>query len=153
MLDSKGKVVEEFFEDIGANVPLKYLRHIPLKTSFVDVTAVGDSVEISDWNFLDTPSLSDHPFISFKISLPSQSTAGREPTQPKPFPNPAFCSAEKYLSLFTEAVRDLVPLCPSLMPSQATIEDFIASLFDLMKSSATQSKLPYHPSYSPGKIH
>lgn len=159
MLDSKGKVLEEFLENIGAtvaNVPLQYLSHIPLNTSFVDVTAVGDSVVISNWKFLDIPSLSDHPFISFKIyaasALPAQSTVGREPTQPKPFPNPAFCSAEKYLSIFINAVRDLVPLCPSTMPSQATIEDFIASLLDRMKSSASQSKLPYHPPNTPGKM-
>ena len=115
-LDPKGKVVEEIFESIGAtvaNVPLKKLRHVPLNSSFIDVTAFGDLVTLSDWKFLDIPSLSDHPFISFTISMPTQSRVERQLIQPKPFPNPVFCSAEKYLSLLPNAVNDLAPICPN----------------------------------------
>ena len=154
-LDPKGKVVETFFESIGATVatvPLKYLRHVPLNSSFIDVTAFGDLVTLSDWKFLDIPSLADQPFISFTISMPTQSRVERQPIQPKPFPNPAFCSAEKYLSLLPNAVNDLAPLCPTTKLSRATIDEFNASLLDRMKSCASQSKLPYHPSNVPGKM-
>ena len=106
-LDPKRKVVEYFFESIGAtvaNVPRKYLRHVPLNSSFIDVTVFWDLITLSDWKFLDIPSLSVHPFMSFTHRVETQ------PMQPKPFPNPAFCSVEKYLSLLPDAVNDLAPL-------------------------------------------
>ena len=85
--------------------------------------------------------------------MPTQTRVERQPIQPKPFPNPAFCSAEKYLSLLLNAVNDLAPLCPTTKPSRATIEKFNASLLDRMKSCANQSKLPYHSSNAaPGKM-
>ena len=40
---------------------------ILLGTSMVDVTLGGDKIDISDWSFLDFDSLSDHPFIFFKL--------------------------------------------------------------------------------------
>ena len=84
------------------------------------------------------------------MSTPSR--VERQQIQPKPFPNPAFCSAEKYLLLLPNAVNDLAPLFPTTKPSRATIDEFNASLLDRMRSCASQSKLPYYPSNVPGKM-
>jgi hypothetical protein len=42
-----------------------------LLTSFIDITLHGDNISIHNRRFLKTPSLSDHPFISFSVSLKS----------------------------------------------------------------------------------
>ena len=98
-LDPKGKVADEFFLDhwghCSERASKKILKHVPLNSSFIDITAFGDLVTLSDWKFLDIPSLFDHPFISFSISMSTSSRVERQQIQPKPFPNPAFCSAEK----------------------------------------------------------
>ena len=73
--DVKGRELEDliYFHKLNlANLPMADLPWIPPSTSFVDVTLVGDQLRsfISEWRFLDFPSLSDHPFIFFSIDLP-----------------------------------------------------------------------------------
>jgi hypothetical protein len=45
------------------NQPHSELDFVPAGTSFGDLTLAGDKVCIHSWFFLDTPSLSDHPYI------------------------------------------------------------------------------------------
>ncbi|EFX65223.1 hypothetical protein DAPPUDRAFT_333405 [Daphnia pulex] len=45
---------------------------IPPGTSFIDVTAVGDKTNIAYWDYLNQPSMSDHPYIIFGLTLTSQ---------------------------------------------------------------------------------
>jgi hypothetical protein len=44
---------------------------IPAGTSYVDITIVGDQVEMPAWQYLDLPSGSDHPLINFLIDSPA----------------------------------------------------------------------------------
>jgi hypothetical protein len=45
---------------------------IPPGTSFIDVTAVGDKTNIAYWDYLNQPSMSDHPYIIFGLTLTTQ---------------------------------------------------------------------------------
>ncbi|XP_045022990.1 LOW QUALITY PROTEIN: uncharacterized protein LOC123466999 [Daphnia magna] len=42
---------------------------IPPGTSFIDVTAAGDKTKIAYWDYLNQPSMSDHPYIIFGVTL------------------------------------------------------------------------------------
>jgi hypothetical protein len=45
-----------------ANIPKAELDFVPKGTSFVDITVVGDQINVGRWIFLEVPSLSDHIF-------------------------------------------------------------------------------------------
>ncbi len=45
----------------------------PVGTSFIDITLAGDKIANTSWSYLDFPSLSDHPYITFNFSLFSPS--------------------------------------------------------------------------------
>lgn len=72
-LDDRGRAFEEFFRALGlniVNVELSQLEPIPTNTSFLDMTSAGDLLRLSEWKFLDIPSLSDHQcFIHTKSGL------------------------------------------------------------------------------------
>ena len=68
--DENGRELEYFI--IGnnlniCNVGKQYLAYYPRNTTFVDVTLMGNRIatKMTDWRFLSTPSLSDHPYIYF----------------------------------------------------------------------------------------
>jgi hypothetical protein len=42
---------------------------IPPGTSFIDDTAAGDKTNIAYWDYLNQPSMSDHPYIIFGLTL------------------------------------------------------------------------------------
>lgn len=68
--DQKGLDVEHLLFCHGlsvANKPRDELNFLPTGTSFMDVTLVGEEINILKWLFLPFPSLSDHPFIYFEI--------------------------------------------------------------------------------------
>jgi hypothetical protein len=52
-----------------ANIPKAELDFVPKGTSFVDITVVDDQINVGRWIFLEVPSLSNHPYIYFEISI------------------------------------------------------------------------------------
>lgn len=72
--DHRGSDLENLLIDYKLNVakqPLESLEFIPGGTSFVDLTLTGDRINLSRWLFLATPSLSDHPYVYFEVTLSS----------------------------------------------------------------------------------
>ena len=70
--DSKGRELENFVSEWPlsvANRAKHVLDFVPPDSSFPDVTLVGDGIDVEDWRFLSIPSLSDHPYITFKINF------------------------------------------------------------------------------------
>jgi len=68
--DGKGRDLENFVSEwplTVANRAKHVLDFVPPDSSFPDVTLVGDRIDVEDWRFLSIPSLSDHPYITFKI--------------------------------------------------------------------------------------
>jgi ribonuclease HI len=56
---------------------------VPAGTSFIDVTLFGDKVTLSDWQYLNVPSGSDHPYISFTIRADRRAPeSSRQPKLP-----------------------------------------------------------------------
>ena len=88
--DQKGRELENLlYHNLHlANRPLTSLEFTPPSTSFVDVTSGGININFSSWQFLSTPSLSDHPYIFFKCSSASAQTQMPPcPQLRKRFPN------------------------------------------------------------------
>ena len=72
--DERGMELEEILLTNNLNIinpPESFLSFKPPHTTFVDVTIMGDSVaeKVTRWNYLSTPSLSDHYYIYFSLSL------------------------------------------------------------------------------------
>ena len=70
--DKRGEELETFIENKTlniANTPSNKLEYIPKKTAMVDVTLIGDNVNISNWHFLLEDSHSDHPLIQFEVAV------------------------------------------------------------------------------------
>ena len=70
--DSRGRELEECTFRHGLNVvnrPCGELDFTPGGTAFVDVTLAGDQTFIPRWLFLAMPSMSDHPYVFFKIRI------------------------------------------------------------------------------------
>ena len=66
-----------------ANVPNSKLEYRPSKISKVDVTLYADKVKFSGWKFLNTVSLSDHPYIHFELMVGRPNRQSKEPKVPK----------------------------------------------------------------------
>jgi hypothetical protein len=60
-------VITNFHLNI-ANRIKEVLNFVPSGTSFVDISVNDGNTVIDNWCFLNEPSLSDHPFISFKFA-------------------------------------------------------------------------------------
>ena len=66
--DVKGLELEHLLSKFSINISNKDLKTLPFapqNTAFLDLTLHGDKIETSNWIYLDTPSLFDHPYISF----------------------------------------------------------------------------------------
>jgi ribonuclease HI len=86
--DGKGRELENFVADLPlsvANRAKHVLDFVPPDSSFPDVTLVGDRINVEDWRFLSIPSLSDHPYITFKINFHQcrNAPSRREPRVPR----------------------------------------------------------------------
>lgn len=84
--DQNGTRIESLLYEqrlLLANKALEDLTFIPAGTSFIDITLYGDNISLSSWHYPDFPSLSDHPFIKFSVSLPSLPS---RPLQERPTP-------------------------------------------------------------------
>ena len=138
MLDQKGRLLEDLLvsHNISVeNASLLSLPHIPLNTSFLDITGAGATINISNWHFPDYPSLSDHPYISFSVNLPA--TASRLSHQDNPqhkFPRLDTCVSETYLNLLYDSLADfpLIEPSPDLIPPQ--IDIYLSELMALLRA-------------------
>jgi len=148
--DDCGLELEHIFRESRlslANVDVISLPFKPSNTSFIDVTAVGDRVSLSKWSFLDIPSLSDHPFISFSVAR-SKTRNG-----PPLNPSPSRCNLDLFHSSVVSKLPDLLAPCDiGSFISECQIDLFLSSLNSLLTSSIHESLLPFHPSQLPGRM-
>ena len=80
------------------------LTFVPRGTSFVDITATKGDVEIDNWQFLEKPSLSDHPYIYFKLVVPT-SVANRQSMKTQCPPLPRQLEVTKFRSDLRESLQ------------------------------------------------
>ena len=151
-LDDKGRTMEEFCRAIGlsvANIELRHLSHIPSNTSFPDITLIGDDVAVSEWKFLDVPSLSDHPYIYFSLVI----NVGKSASQTrKMLPRLETCSIDDFISSLESELCNLPALDPYGPVQTDDIDIHISDLIKLLSSCAISSKLPSHPSLAKGRM-
>ena len=84
-LDEKGKDLEELIilKNLNVlNIPLSDLSWKPAGTSFIDLTLIGDRLldVVTGWRYLDFNSLSDHPYIFFRIHHTLDRSILRQPS-------------------------------------------------------------------------
>ena len=87
------------------------LSMIPQHTSFVDVTHAGNHIrdKISNWHFLDIPSLSDHPFIRFDLSTQLRKASRVQ----KRLPKLDYIDGKRFERLLLTHLPPRLPLCSS----------------------------------------
>ncbi len=118
------------------------LNFVPRNSSFLDITASGDEVSISDWVFPDIPSLSDHPYITFSLTPSGPPRPDCPRTKSNLFPNPKLCCLDTFHSALSRKAGLLSPL--TSFCSSDEIDVHITSLIDTLKECALLSKLPFH---------
>ena len=135
-----------------ANVSLSHLKHKPLSTSFVDLTLSGKNISITDWIYPSIPSLSDHPIITFSVSLTGH--RDKHPNHhPSKLPPPARCNLELLKSTIPSMISQL-PLPSSIFSFAHTYEldQFLKLLVATIKKAIERCKLSFDPSSVPGKM-
>ena len=68
--DDRGSTTENWLKTLPiriANEQISRLNYIPSNYGRIDVTFAGDKTDMKNWEFLDLPSLSDHPLIYFEL--------------------------------------------------------------------------------------
>ena len=132
-----------------SNIDVNLLPYKPTNTSFLDVTAVGDRVRLSDRMFLKMPSHSDHPFISFSVARPISKSNSAGFLNPPP----SRCNLDLFYSSAEAKCSDLPFLCEiESFNSESQIDEFLSSLNAMLTSSIKLSLLPFHPSQIPGRM-
>jgi hypothetical protein len=123
-----------------ANTLLEDLSVIPQNTTFVDVTLAGNNIgdKISNWHYLDLPSLSDHPFIGFDLALQPRKTSRIQKRLPK------LDSID--VRLFVTLLSSLLPVKTPLLSLQ-DVDVAIEGLTIAIQNAATNKavKLPCPP--------
>ncbi|KZR96258.1 Uncharacterized protein APZ42_009505, partial [Daphnia magna] len=120
-----------------ANVPNSKLEYIPSKTSKVDVTLYGDKVKISGWKFLNTVSLSDHPYIHFELMV---GRPNRQPKEPKVL-KLTNIDKSKLRSTLDSELRNLNVNWDGLQ-SEADLDGIVNNITAIIGNSAIKSELP-----------
>ena len=143
--DSKGLDLESLLQSYQlniANASLDSLSHKPSNTSFIDVSAFGDSLNLNNWRYPDFPSLSDHPFIAFSASfqtLDSSSTAHRG--DGISLPRPESCNLERFTtSLRFQSHNLLAKVSTNSLHCTNDINTSISLLTESIRSCAIKSR-------------
>ncbi len=153
-LDDRGRAFEEFFRALGlniVNVELS-LEHIPTNISFLDITSAGDLLHLSEWKFLDIPSLSDHRFILFSLQIRNEDSPPNNYRAPKRFPRLSACQTDTFISSLEQRLENFPAIDHSYPVSTKVIDDYISDLTGTLLTCATNSKLPPHPAFAKGKM-
>jgi ribonuclease HI len=123
-----------------ANSPISELTFTPSNTAFIDITLTGDNILCSQWSFLDYPSLSDHPYITYMISHGSTSS----PNYPKQ--NISSCKSLPKLvhinfELLTSSLSPLhVTNCPQTS-CEKNIDTTTATITGLLQSAVRSATI------------
>lgn len=118
-----------------ANRPISEQPFTPSNTAFIGVSLTGDNASCSQWPFLDYPSPSHHPYITYTISHSSSPSSNyRNHSSSKSFPKLIYIDLE--LPAFTMSTTHV----PSYL--QTTCEKNIDYTTALITST---SNLPYTP--------
>ena len=156
LLDSKGIIFEDFCRSLGLNIinaALSNLNHHPPNSTFPDITIAGDLVNISEWNFPDIPSMSDHPLISFSVNINRINSNAPKQQNPRAFPRLSVCSTDMFLESLDEGLTKLPVLnSTSTNIPPASIDYHTTCLVSLLQTCAVKSRLPHHPSMGKAKM-
>jgi hypothetical protein len=144
--DSKGLDLESLFQSFQlniANASLDSLSHKPSNTSFIDVSAFGDSLNLHNWRYPDFPSLSDHPFIAFSVSIQSlDSSSTTHRGVGNSLPRPESCNLERFTTLLRLQSHNLLAKSSTnSLHSTNDINTSITLLTDCIRSCAIKSKI------------
>ena len=140
--DHKGLELEEVLLELDLtllNRNLSELNCTPAGTAFVDLTVANGRLKSSIWIYPDRPSLSDHPFITYYVSMSPTSDTHRSNTFPKA---PKLLRASKvntsqFLAYTAEEIESLHPVSAPFTPE--TINDSISSLIEAISVSARRT--------------
>lgn len=138
--DRKGKDLESFILSrrlTVANKNKSALDFIPPKTSFVDLTLVGDCVKVKRWMFLSFETFSDHPYIYFEILCKSPVNAPTVRAVPK-LPDIASIDEQAFSAHLNNSPKEVAPI--SLPLSHEIVINSVQELCELIAESATASK-------------
>lgn len=118
------------------------LDFTPGGTSFLDVTLAGDKVVVSHWFFPSIPSLSDHPYIYFKISRACHASRFKQSTPIPRVPSISRINLVKFSAQLSAGLKS-IPL--PLSPSKRDIDLLITDVSSLISVSARNSKSDNSP--------
>ncbi len=150
--DRKGKDLESFIlarRLTVANKNKSSLEFIPPNTSFVDLTLVGDCVNVKKWVFLSFETFSDHPYIYFEIVCKSRVNAATVKTVPK-LPAIAAIDEQAFRTHLKNKLKEVAPI--SLPLSNEIVTSSVQELCELIAEAATVSKKPRLLSVARGKM-
>ena len=141
--DRKGSYLESILLQLQlniANIHIDQLDFVPGGTSFVDLTLVGDIVDVKRWLFLSMPSLSDHPYIYFELRLPQLPTMKRPALSPITIPRLQNIDQNRFCRLLDSAVDTLIS--PSLSSITACeLSHHVNSLTSTIQQCAIDSRV------------
>ena len=103
----------------------------------VDVTLIGDNVNISNWHFLLEDSHSDHPLIQFEVAVGKPKSYFEK----KPVPKVKDIDKKKFLKKLKCKIKPIVDELPNIN-STNSLDSIIEKLTNIISNSAKQSKLP-----------
>jgi len=138
--DKRGVELESFIEKKTlniANTPCNKLEYIPKKTAMVDLTLMGDNVNISNWHFLLEDSHSDHPLIQFEVAVGKPKNF----FETKPVPKLKNIDKIKFIKKIECKIKTIVNELPNIT-TKHNLDSIIGKLTDIITISAKQSKLP-----------
>ena len=136
--DEKGRELESIMLEYSLsimNVSKDQLPFVPTGTAFIDITLKGDGVVSNCWRFLDEPSLSDHPYILFKVK---SYTPPVLPTKKK-VPRTDQVDPER----FTSYVENQLKTCKLdiQLNTEECVEEYAEKLSSIIAEGATLSKI------------
>lgn len=150
--DSKGASMESAITAKKLNILNRdpdECEFTPVGTSFIDITLAGDKIANNSWSYLDLPSLSDHPYITFDFGLSSFSTPKPKSTHRVPklqqimiepllikLSN-SLCNTNLPLTTRSQTENSIVKL------SQAITENAIKCKKDIVKTVSNPPKMPW----------
>ena len=133
--EGKGREVEDVWSQFRlhvCNVAKEQLNFVPQRTTFVDITIVGDDTSrlVKNWRYLSHSSLSDHFYIYFTIALSAKPKKNMRPSLP------TLINIDSDLCKQLISERQKTPLA---INSTAQIDDEVTHLTNVIQSSIYDS--------------
>jgi Endonuclease-reverse transcriptase len=154
--NARGRELESLLARFPLNVcnlPADSLPFAPADTSFIDVTLVGNAVEVNNWHFPDIPSLSDHPFISFELAC-SMRRSARSARVFNFLPPLQNLDKDKFQEMLRANLkkRKPPPIVTDRSATPSCIDDAVSFIVELITLSARSSRLLFSSLSTAGRM-